>query len=363
MLPLFPHRRLSSALIKQHLRSVREILESGTVMPVDNPYVQQLEHGLSEICRAEHVVCVGSGSAALVLALEALNLPKGSEVITSPFTFQATAAAIVHAGLKPVFADIDLNTMQLSDQQVLAAISAETSALLPVHLCGSLCEILESRHAAAQRGLRVVDDSAQRLGEPALQVDLTCYSLGPTKNIVGYAEGGAIVTSIEGLAERCRILRRNGSIGNFQHLTIGYNAMMDAIPAALLLNHLPYLSAWNERRRMIAKRYDRNLSDLAHIQLVYGDATTTASKYSFYVKDDRDGLFKYLYQELNVEADIYYPTPLHLQPCFRNLGYGPKDFPCAEQASREVLSLPIHDQLSDSEVDYICEGIRNYYGE
>ena len=363
--PLFSHGRLSDEQIEEHLSAIFDILRNGDVMPFGSSYVTHFEDLLSRFLGFSHVVGVGSGTVALAAAVESLDLPPESEVVTSPFTFQATAATILQAGLRPVFADIDIKTMQLSDLAAYDAITPNTSAVLPVHLNGSLCHIPKTTSKCIQLGIKRIDDSAQRLvrdGTRAEKPDISCYSLGPTKNIVGYAEAGAVATDHSELVTKARCLIRNGSVGTFYHSRLGYNGAMDSIAAAMLLNNVKRVEHWNNRREQIANRYDSNLRGISSVDLVSRVSSCNA-KYSIYVKERRDELFDFLQSECSIEVDIYYPIPLHLQPCFGALGYATGDFPNAESAASMVLSLPINESLTDREVDYVSDMVHRFFNE
>jgi len=336
--------------------------------------VKQFEESVAEYLGSRHAIGVASGTDAIYLALRALDLDDGDEVITSPFTFFATAGAVVNAGGRVVFADIDPQTFALDPEKLEAAITDRTRAIVPVHLFGQMAEMETILEIAAKRGIHVVEDAAQAIGAKAL-VDgqwtsagatgaLGCLSFYPTKNLGGWGDGGMVTTNDEELAERLRRLRVHGENyerGRYVHDEVGTNSRLDAIQAAVLQVKLRHLPGWTETRRARAAWYNQRLASVEEI------ATPVAEHdrfhiYSLYTvrAQERDALKEHLSQH-GVGSGIYYPLPLHLQPCFTDLGYQRGDFPESERAAAEVLSLPLYPELALEEMERVAAAIGGFY--
>lgn len=372
------HRPLSGA-IESALRSV---LDSGQF--ILGPETERLERALSERCDVHHAVAVASGTDALLLALQALGIGAGDEVVTTPFTFMATGGAIARTGARPVFADIDPASFNLSPAAAEAAITSSTRAILPVDLYGQCAEWERFEAIARARGLKLVEDAAQamgarRSGRPAGSFgDAAAFSFYPTKNLGGMGDGGALTTRDASTAARVRLLRTHGDAGGYDHREIGMNSRLDAFQAAVLRVKLERLDEWNAERRTLAARYTEHLSRL------FGDsgASTpprvdadhpvvpppappdgTVHIYHQYTirAHRRDDLASHL-RRSGVGCAVYYPTPLHLQPCFASLGYSRGRFPEAERACAEALSLPIYPGLRTEEQAEVVRTIASFYG-
>jgi len=336
--------------------------------------VREFEESVAQYLGSRHAVGVASGTDAVYLALRALDLGDGDEVITSPFTFFATAGAIVNAGGRVVFADIDPRTFNLDPEKVAAAITDRTRAILPVHLFGQMAEMKPLLQTAEKHGIPVVEDAAQAIGAKALVDErwvsagavgaLGCLSFYPTKNLGGWGEGGMITTNDGALAERLRRLRVHGENyerGRYVHDEVGTNSRLHAIQAAVLQVKLRHLPGWTETRRARAAWYDQRLASMNEI-------TTPAAEhdrfhiYSLYTirAQERDALKDHLSRH-GVGSGIYYPLPLHLQPCFADLGHRRGDFPEAERAAAEVLSLPLYPELTLEEMERVAEAIGGFY--
>ena len=336
--------------------------------------VKEFEESVAEYLGSTHAVGVASGTDAIYLALRALDLDDGDEVITSPFTFFATAGAIVNAGGRVVLADIDPQTFALDPGAVAAAISDRTRAIVPVHLFGQMAEMEPILEVAAKRGIHVVEDAAQAIGAKAL-VDgrwqaagavgtLGCLSFYPTKNLGGWGDGGMITTNDEEVAERLRRLRVHGENydrGRYVHDEVGINSRLDAIQAAVLQVKLRHLPGWTETRRARAAWYDQRLTSIEEIvtPVAEHDRFHIYSLYTIRAQE-RDALKEHLFQN-GVGTGIYYPLPLHLQPCFSDLGYQRGDFPEAERAAAEVLSLPMYPELTLDEMERVAAAIGGFY--
>jgi dTDP-4-amino-4,6-dideoxygalactose transaminase len=334
--------------------------------------VQDLEGAIAALSQAAFGIGVASGTDALLLPLKALDLQPGDEVITSPFTFFASAGTIHNAGGRPVFVDIEPDTFNLDIAQVAAAITPRTRAVMPVHLFGQMVAMERLMPIAERHGLAVIEDACQSIGARRL-VDgawrvagelglATGFSFFPTKNLGGWGDGGMVVTSDQRLAERVRRLRTHGGAKTYYHDEVGTNSRLDAIQAAVLLAKLPFLAAWSAARRGHAARY---AAELAGLDAVLAPPTDPANEHIFhqYVirADRRDDLQAHL-KAAGVGTAVYYPRPLHLQRCFAHLGYQEGALPVAEAAARCVLALPIYPELGDAQREYVVSSIRSFFG-
>ena len=314
-------------------------------------------------------VGVASGTAALELALKALGVGRGDEVIVPAFTFIATATAVSTVGATPVFADIDAETLTLDPKSAASAVTKRTKALLPVHLYGYPADMAALESLARKRGLRVVEDCAQAhltlyRGRPVGALgDIAAFSFYPSKNLGAAGDAGAVTTSSESLAAACRTLRHVGRApgASYEHALIGGNARLDELQAALLRVKLRRLAEWTEKRRRIAALYNEGLSGLPVRLPDPGSDGTRHSFHQYVIRlDDRDGLAKHLAQA-GIGTAVVYPLPLHLQPAYRGLKHKAGDFPQAEEACRRVLSLPMYPELSDREVGRVARAARAFF--
>jgi dTDP-4-amino-4,6-dideoxygalactose transaminase len=300
-------------------------------------------------------VAVASGTDALLLALQAIGIAAGDEVVTTPFTFMATGGSIVRAGGRPVFADIDPATFNLNPAAAEAAITSRTRAILPVDLYGQCAEWERFESIARARGLRLVEDAAQaigarRSGRPAGSFgDAAAFSFYPTKNLGGMGDGGALTTRDASTAARVRLLRTHGDAGGYDHREIGMNSRLDAFQAAVLCVKLQRLDDWNAERMMLASWYGERLS------AIFGAGRIPTARAS------TDELASHL-RRSGIGCAVYYPTPLHLQPCFASLGYRKGQLPESEKACAEALSLPIYPGLKTEEQHEVVRAIASFYG-
>ena len=370
-IPLFDLERQNTPIADELMAAVAQVArEQGFVL---GRAVAEFESAVTEYLNVEHAIGVASGTDALYLSLRLLNLEPGDEVITSPFTFFATAGAIVNAGGRPVFADIDPATYNLDPAAVEAVMSERTRAIIPVHLFGQMAEMAPLLELAAERGLWVIEDVAQSIGAKGLveghwlaggAVGTTgCFSFYPTKNLSGWGDGGLITTNDAQLAERLRRLRVHGedyASRRYVHHEVGTNSRLDAIQAAILKVKLRYLAGWTETRRARAAWYDQRLSGVEGI-VTPAAAIDRFHVYSLYTvrAERRDELREHL-RARGVGHGVYYPVPLHLQPCFASLGYRKGDFPEAERAAAEVLSLPLYPELSMAELERVAGAVEEF---
>jgi len=329
------------------------------------PNVAAFEQEMASYLGAKFGVGVNSGSDALTLALRALGIGPGDEVITTPFTYIAPAEAIHLVGARIVFADIDPDTFQIDPADVARKITARTKAIIPVHLFGQPTPLTELQALARKHHLSIVEDCAQAIGSrhEGKSVGsigaLGCFSFYPTKNLGAAGDGGMVVTSDEALARQLRMLRVHGIERRYYHDLHGYNSRLDDLQAAVLRVKLPHLAAWNKRRAAIAERYTRALHGLPVQPPKSGGGTHVYHVYAI-LTDQRDELQKRLANN-GIATIIYYPEPLHLQKVYADLGYQPGDFPVAESVSKRILPLPMYPELSEDQVDYVAQKIREFF--
>lgn len=333
--------------------------------------VQAFEEEFGRMFGAKHAIACASGSDALLLALMAAGIGNGDEVITSPFTFVATAGSIARVGAKPVFVDIEPDTFNLDAEQVNEAISPRTRAIMPVHLFGLPAELSRIVEIAEKHGLTVIEDAAQAIGAVCNDRHVGnfgqfgCFSFFPSKNLGGAGDGGLVTVQEDTLAERVKLLRVHGSRKKYQHEVLGTNSRLDALQAAVLRVKLRHLEKWTAGRRAHAERYrelftEFGLSSIVklprvpapHLQHVYNQFSIRCP--------ERDRLREHL-RSAGIPTEIYYPLPLHLQPAFSYLSYQPGQFPEAECASAEVLALPVFPELTDTQLISIVKPIADFY--
>jgi dTDP-4-amino-4,6-dideoxygalactose transaminase len=341
--------------------------EQGFVL---GPRMVAFEEAMARYTGARYAIGCASGSDALLLSLMALGVGHGDEVITVPFTFFATAGAISRLGAKPVFVDILPDTFNLDPAKLEQAITARTKAIIPVHLFGQCADMAAINRIANSRKVPVIEDACQAIGaaqngaRAGLLGTTGCFSFFPSKNLGGFGDGGLITTNDQALADSLSMLRVHGSRVRYLHDAIGINSRLDALQAAVLHIKLKYLDQWAEGRRRNAARYEllfREAGLLEHVMLpatasgnfhVYNQYTIRVSR--------RDDLRAYL-KEKGVGTEIYYPLPMHLQNCYKDLGYQKGSFPVSEQTAEQVLSLPIYAELSDDQLGYVVETIAHFY--
>lgn len=333
------------------------------------PRVQAFEQAYAAYCGTGHCIGVSNGTDALKLALVALDIGPGDEVITAPHTFGATVEAILQVGARPVFADILADTYTVDPEQVAARITDRTRAILPVHLYGQMADMDALGDLARRHGLRLVEDAAQAHGaryrgrRAGSCGDVACFSFYPGKNLGAYGDAGGLTTGDAALAERLRELRNHGQDPKkkFFYRELGYNHRMDGLQGAVLGVKLPHLDRWNDRRRQVAARYDAGLAGVAEVTVPavapYGEPV-----YHLYVirVPDRDDLAAFL-KERGVQTAVQYPHPLHLTAAFASLGYVAGDLPVCEQACREIISLPMYPDLTDAQVEHVIDSVQAHY--
>jgi dTDP-4-amino-4,6-dideoxygalactose transaminase len=332
--------------------------------------VSQLENEVAQTCGAAYGIGVASGTDALILSLVACGIGADDEVITTPFTFGATSEAIALVGARPVYVDIDTCTYNLDMSQVEAKITPRTKALLPVDLYGQMADRAALSDLARRYDLRLIIDSAQAIGARqfgrpiAMHGDTTTLSFYPTKNLGAYGDGGMVLTNDMEIADLLRSLRGHGTRKHkYFYERVGYCSRLDAIQAAILQVKLPALHDWNEGRRRNAALYHELLADIAEVnEEGIGLPGHERGNYHIYhqytIRHPRRDALQAYFKEHAVDSEIYYPLPLHLHPAYAYLGYKEGDFPRAEKAAREVLSLPIHPELTEEQIRYVADRIR-----
>ena len=354
------------------MRGLRREIDAAIARTLDNcsfclgPDVVEFEKGFARYCGAEHCVGFNSGTSALHVAMLLLNLGPGDEVITTPSTFVATSWAISYVGAKPVFVDIEDATFNLDPKQVRRAITSRTKALLPVHLYGHPVDLDPLKDICREHELPLVEDAAQAHGATykgkvvGTFGTMSCFSFYPGKNLGAYGEGGALVTNDAALAARARSLREHGSTKRYYHDEIGYNYRMEGIQGAVLGVKLKHLDEWTRQRRRVALRYHELLADTP-LQLPKEAAYAESAWHLYVVRHpNRDELKKHL-DANHVGCALHYPLPLHLQKAYAHLGHKPGDFPVAEKAAQQCLSLPIYPELTDAQIQRVAEEIKIFF--
>jgi len=333
------------------------------------PEVTALEEAVASFCSAKFAVGVSSGTDALLAALMAVGVGPDDEVITTSYSFFATAGVIARLGARPVFTDIDASTFNMDATTLERHLSSKTKVILPVHLFGQCADMDPILEMAEKRNVFVIEDAAQAIGakdgagrEAGTIGHMGCFSFFPSKNLGAFGDGGMIVTDDAQLAGKLRILRIHGGKPKYYHAIVGGNFRLDALQAAVLSVKLKYLPSWTERRRQNATRYKALFNQMNLWKLVSLPEDSPGHIYNQFVSyfPDRDKLQTFL-RERGVETEVYYPFPLHLQECFRNLGYGQGDFPHAERAARESLALPIYPELTEAQQEFVVSRIREFY--
>lgn len=359
-IPMLDVGAQNAPLMRELHEAAARVLATGRF--ILGPEVEAFEAELARYVGARHAIAVSSGTDALLVALMALEVGPGDEVITTPFTFFATAGSIARVGARPVFVDIDPVTFNLDPARL--EVGPRTRAILPVHLFGQACDLRGLQAAAGD--IPIVEDAAQALGAGGAPGRVGavgafgCFSFFPSKNLGGFGDGGLVTTMDDELAERARVLRVHGAKPKYFHARIGGNFRLDALQAALLRVKLPHLDRWHAQRRANAARYTEifRAAGLPEVRLMPPASVNERHVYNQYVirTDRRDALAAHLADQ-GIASAIYYPKPLHLQECFSSLGYRAGDFPEAERACDEVLALPVYPELGEHQVVRIAETV------
>ena len=347
---------------EEEKQAVLRVLESGQL--AQGPLVREFEEAFAERIGVREAVAVNSGTAGLMLALQAHGLGPGDEVITSPFSFIATANAVLYAGAKPVFADVRTDDFNIDPSDIEAKITPRTKAIIPVHLYGQVARMVEIEEIARGHDFLIIEDAAQAHGaeadgRAAGSFGTAMFSFYPTKNMTT-GEGGMITTGAAAVADLLRMLRDQGQTERYRHEIIGYNWRMNDIAAAIGIGQLRRLDEMNERRRANAARFSRDLRGVI-TPIEREGCRHVYHQYTVRAPGRRDELLAHL-RDRGVGAVVYYPTPIHRQPAYIRLGYE-DGLPVAEQLSAEVLSLPVHPALTEDELDTIIEAVNSFFGD
>ncbi len=361
--PMLDLKAQFATIREEVMRAVEAVFESQYF--ILGPQVAAFEEEIARYVGARHAIGCASGTDALLLSLMALDVGPGDEVITTPFTFFATAGSIARLGARPVFVDIEEDTFNIDPEKIPPAITEKTKAIIPVHLFGQCADMDRINEAAGD--IPVIEDAAQALSaeykgkRAGVLGTMGCYSFFPSKNLGGAGDGGMITTDDDELAERLGMLRLHGAHQKYYHDLVGINSRLDALQAAVLRVKLPHLDAWSDARARNAARYDELLADANVVTPTARDfARHVYNQYTIRVAR-RDELMTHL-KEREIGCAIYYPVPLHLQRCFAHLGYTEGDLPVSEKAAREVISIPVYPELTDEMLAYVAESIREFSG-
>lgn len=372
--PLLDLRAQHATIRDEMLAAVTEVVDAQTFI-LGAP-VERLEAEIASLSRTKHAIGCASGTDALLLAFRALDIGRGDEVITTPFTFFATAGTIHNVGATPVFVDIEPKTFNISVEAIAAAITPKTKAIVAVDLFGQMAEIerIQALPEVKSRGIPVIEDAAQSIGARR-QVGgrwtmagevaaIGTFSFFPSKNLGGYGDGGMIVTQDATIAARLKKLRVHGGTKTYYHDEVGYNSRLDALQAAVLAAKLPHLAGWSEARRTNAAYYDAAFAELPEVTTPYvaPENESIYNQYTLRVAGGKRDALKQHLADRGIGSAIYYPLPLHLQECFAYLGYEAGSIPEAERAAGEVVSLPIYPELTAAQRDEVVSAVRAFYG-
>jgi len=363
--PFIDFKAQYAALHDELMPALFAVMESRQF--INGEPIAELERAIATRCDCAEAIGVSSGTDALLCALMALDIGHGDEVITTPYTFFATAGSVWRLGARPIFVDIEPDTFNIDPTRIAAAVTEKTKAIIPVHLYGQVADMDAIISIASEHDLHVVEDACQAIGaasngrKAGAMGAVGCFSFYPTKNLGGIGDGGMIVTQDTDLAEKIRCLRNHGQSGTYVHKWIGGNFRLDTLNAAALVVKLKYLDDWSRRRRSHAARYDELFGNCADVitPVVREGNFVIYNQYVIRVPR-RDELRKHLAGR-GIGTGIYYPLSLHEQECFRALGYARGDFPESERAAQETLALPIFPELTDEQIDAVAAAISAFY--
>ena len=364
--PLLDLRRQLANYREDAMAAIAQVVDEQSC--VLGPHVARFEEQVAAYCRAPHAIGCASGTDAILLALRALGVADGEEVITTPYTFFATAGATVNVKGRPVFVDIDADSYNLDPTQIEDAITERTRVVLPVHLYGQCADMDAILAAAGKHGLAVVEDAAQALGaedggrRAGTMGDIGTFSFYPSKNLGGFGDGGMLTTSDDALAARLRSLRTHGGSRQYFHDEVGWNSRLDALQAVVLEVKLRLLEGWTESRRENARFYDDAFAGIDGLAPPVAAEGKRHIYNQYIVRTERRDELKQHLADHGVGSAIYYPLSLHLQPCFADLGYREGQFPESERASRETLSIPVNPDLREDERAYVADTVRAFFG-
>jgi dTDP-4-amino-4,6-dideoxygalactose transaminase len=371
--PLLDLKAQHATIRDEVVAAMMNVVDSQTFILGDA--VSDLERAIAALSHSRYAIGCANGTDAILLAMRALDIGRGDEVITTPFTFFATAGTIHNVGATPVFVDIEPKTFNIRPDAVAAARTSKTKAVIPVDLFGQMAPV--EQVALATPGLPIIEDAAQSIGarrsidgewRMAGEVPtIGTFSFFPSKNLGGYGDGGMIVTQDASIAERLKRLRVHGGAKQYFHDEVGYNSRLDSLQAAVLSAKLPHLAGWSAKRRENAKYYDAALADLASngaltTPYVSPENESIFNQYTLRVSGGKRDALQASLKALGIGTSVYYPLPLHLQPCFAYLGYKEGQCPESERAAKEVLSLPIYPELSREQLDEVVSGVHAFFG-
>lgn len=344
--------------------AVDDVLSSGNY--IMGKHVADFEQKMADYCNVKYAIGVANGTDALLLVLDALGIGPGDEVITTPFTFFASAEVVSQLGAKPVFIDIDPKTYNFDVSKLEAAITPNTKAIIPVHIFGQPVDMDEVLALAKKYNLYVVEDACQAIGSKYKEQKIGslgvagCFSFFPTKNLGGYGDGGMIVTNDEELAKKIKILRAHGSNPKYYHSMIGYNSRLDSLQAAMLNVKLAYIDQWNAARRQKAAVYNEALKGLP-IQVPFEKENRYAVYHLYIIQTDLRDELMYFLQEKGISSGVYYPVPLHLQEVYKDLGYDRESLIESEKAAKGTMALPLYPEMTEEEQQYVISVVREFF--
>ncbi len=360
----------------QHATIRAEVVRAMTQVVDDQAFilgapVAQLEAEVAKLSQAKYAVGCANGTDAILIALRALDIGRGDEVVTTPFTFFATGGTIHNVGATPVFVDIDPKTYNIRPDLAAAAVTGKTKAIIPVDLFGQIAPLEEIRRLLPT--MPIIEDAAQSIGARR-KVDgrwtmageaatIGTFSFFPSKNLGGYGDGGMIVTQDEALFHRLMRLRTHGSVQTYLHEEVGYNSRLDALQAVVLSAKLPHLAGWSARRRENAAYYTAAFADVPEVTPPYIEPVSESIFNQYTIRTERRDALKDHLKAKGIGHAVYYPLPLHLQPCFAYLGYRAGSCPEAERASHEVVSLPVYPELTRAQLDEVISAVRSFFGK
>jgi len=361
MIPMIDLKTNYKSIKEELLIEIEEVLESSQF--ILGKKVSLFEQKLKDFLSVNNALTLASGTDALHFAIKTLGIKEGDEVITTPFTFFATAESVIYVGAKPVFVDIDGDTFNINTDLIEDKITDKTKAIIVVHLFGNPSEMDKIMDIAKRHNLKVIEDCAQSFGASYKGIktgtfgDAGCFSFYPSKNLGAYGDGGLIVFRDSLIYDELKRLRNHGSLGGYIHESIGYNSRLDEIQAAVLLVKLKYIIKYNENRRACAFLYNGQLSNLDSIKVPYYSPDAYHVFHQYTIKSPKRDYIQKILKENEISSVVYYPIPLHLQKALTYLGYKEGDFPMAESVSKEVLSLPIYPELKSDDIIKICKVI------
>ena len=365
--PLLDLKAQHATIRDEIVRAMMQVVDAQSFI-LGEP-VSRLEREVAALSRTKHAIGCASGTDALLLAFRALDIGRGDEVVTTPFTFFATAGTIHNVGAKPVFVDIEPTTFNIDPVAATAAVNSRTRAIVPVDLFGQMAAIECIRDRLPT--MPIIEDAAQTIGARRCiagkermageAATIGTLSFFPSKNLGGYGDGGMMVTQDDALAERLKRLRVHGGLKTYYHDEVGYNSRLDALQAAVLSAKLPHLETWSEGRRRNAAFYNEAFGDIAQITTPFIDPNNTSIFNQYTIRVERRDELQAHLNARKIGNSIYYPLPLHLQPCFAYLGYKEGSLPESERAAKEVLSLPVYPELTRAQLDDVVGAVRDFY--